>query len=224
MTPNTLATEGDINFSENRKQWYKLINAESIDLLEEDSAYFLHQALSTPCLDVIVACEGIYITAQSGKRYMDFHGNSVHQIGYRNQYVIEKVKAQIDILPFSPRRFTNSAAINFAKKLTSYFSENFNRVLFSPGGTSAVGMALKLSRIITKKHKVVSWADSFHGASLDAIAVGGEEQFKKYMGKLSPETINTPQPTLYRNIYEDGNDIPSEILMFKYQVRHIGKR
>ncbi len=207
MTPNTLATEGDINFSENRKQWYKLINAESIDLLEEDSAYFLHQALSTPCLDVIVACEGIYITAQSGKRYMDFHGNSVHQIGYRNQYVIEKVKAQIDILPFSPRRFTNSAAINFAKKLTSYFSENFNRVLFSPGGTSAVGMALKLSRIITKKHKVVSWADSFHGASLDAIAVGGEEQFKKYMGKLSPETINTPQPTLYRNIYEDGNDI-----------------
>ncbi len=207
MTSNTLATEGDINFSESRKQWYKLINAESIDLLEEDAEYFLHQALSTPCLDVVVACEGIYIIAQSGKRYVDFHGNSVHQIGYRNQYVIDKVKAQMDILPFSPRRYTNTAAIDFAKKLTSYFPENFNRVLFAPGGTSAVGMALKLARIITKKHKVVSWADSFHGASLDAIAVGGEEQFKRHMGKLTPETINAPQPTSYRNVYSDGSDL-----------------
>jgi 4-aminobutyrate aminotransferase len=138
---------------------------------------------------------------------MDFHGNSVHQVGYRNEYVINKVKGQMDLLPFSPRRYTNTAAIDFAKKLTSLFPPQLSRVLFAPGGTSAVGMALKLARVITGKYKVVSLTDSFHGASMDAIAVGGEAQFKKYMGPLCPETANIPQPVTYRNIYRDNDDV-----------------
>jgi len=204
---NILFTEGDVNFSSSRKKWYKTIDASTLDLLEQDAELFIHQSLSTPCLDVVESCGGIYLTTVSGKKYMDFHGNSVHQVGYRNQYVMDKVKQQMDVLPFSPRRYTNNTAIEFAKKLTSLFPSNLNRVLFAPGGTSAVGMALKLARIITGKYKVVSWLDSFHGASLDAIAAGGEEQFKKNMGPLSPETINIPQPAMYRNIYGDGEDV-----------------
>jgi 4-aminobutyrate aminotransferase len=203
MNEYALLTEGDVNFSASRKNWYAVLDIDTINLLDEDAGVFLHQALSTPCLDVLESCEGIYITDVSGKKYMDFHGNNVHQVGYRNQYVLDKVKQQMDILPFSPRRYTNAVAIEFAKKLTSLFPANLNRVLFTPGGTSAVGIALKLARVVTGKHKVVSLADSFHGASLDAIAVGGEEQFKKYMGDLSPETINIPQPVGYRNIYSE---------------------
>jgi 4-aminobutyrate aminotransferase len=204
---NILFTEGDVNFSTLRKNWYKIIDSSTLGLLEQDAEVFIHQALSTPCLDVIESCEGIYIRAVGGKRYMDFHGNSVHQVGYRNQYVMDRVKQQMDVLPFSPRRFTNTATIDFAKKLTGLFPKNLNRVLFAPGGTSAVGMALKLARVITGKYKVVSWVDSFHGASMDAIAAGGEEQFKKHMGPLSPETINIPQPAAYRNVFEDGDDV-----------------
>jgi 4-aminobutyrate aminotransferase len=139
---------------------------------------------------------------------MDFHGNNVHQIGYRNPYVLEKVKQQMDLLPFSPRRFTNKTAIDFASKLISLFPEHLNRVLFAPGGTSSVGMALKLARVVTGKHKVVSLKDSFHGASLDAIAVGGEEQFKKYMGTaIADEANNIAQPIRYRNEFEDSSDL-----------------
>lgn len=207
MKENILLTEGDVNFSESRKNWYTIIDSTTLNLLDQDADLFIHQSLSTPCLDVIESCDGIYITNVSGKKYMDFHGNNVHQVGYRNKYVIDKVKQQMDVLPFSPRRYTNNVAIAFAKKLTSFFPLNFNRVLFAPGGTSAVGMALKLARVITGKYKVVSLTDSFHGASMDAIAVGGEDQFKKYMGPLSPETKNIPQPVTYRNIYHDGDDI-----------------
>jgi 4-aminobutyrate aminotransferase len=207
MKENILLTEGDVNLSESRKNWYTIIDSTTLNLLAQDADLFIHQSLSTPCLDVIESCDGIYITDVNGKKYMDFHGNNVHQVGYRNKYVTDKVKQQMDVLPFSPRRYTNNVAITFAKKLTSFFPLNFNRVLFAPGGTSAVGMALKLARVITGKYKVVSFTDSFHGASMDAIAVGGEEQFKKYMGPLSPETKNIPQPVTYRNIYHDGDDI-----------------
>ncbi|MCX6204869.1 MAG: aspartate aminotransferase family protein [Bacteroidetes bacterium] len=208
MKENNLLTEGDVNFSDARKSWYQIMDFDTMKLLDEDANLFLHQALSTPCLDVIESCEGIYITDIRGKKYMDFHGNSVHQVGYRNPYVLEKVKQQMDLLPFSPRRFTNKITIEFASKLISLFPSHLNRVLFAPGGTSAVGMALKLARVVTGKHQVVSLNDSFHGASLDAIAVGGEEQFKKYMGNaITEEANNISQPSTYRNHFKDGLDL-----------------
>jgi 4-aminobutyrate aminotransferase len=194
-----LREEGDINFSAGREEWYRQLDQPTIEWLEKDAALFLHQSLSTPCLNVIDSCEGIYITDTNGKKYMDFHGNSVHLVGYRNPLVTERMKAQLDILPFSPRRYTNKTAIALAAKLVSLLPPALNRVLFAPGGTTAVGMALKLARRVTGKHKVVSVQGSFHGASLDAIAVGGEEQFRKYMGQLYPETIFIPQADSYRN-------------------------
>ena len=202
-----LLTEGDVNFSNARKDWYKLLDIQTANLLEEDAGVFLHQALSTPCLEVLESAEGIYITGVSGKKYMDFHGNSVHQVGYGNQYVLDKVKNQMDKLAFSPRRFTNTISIDFAKKLTSLLPQNLNRILFAPGGTSSIGMALKLVRVITGKNKVVSIHDSFHGASLDAIGVGGEYQFKKYMGKLYPENVLIPQPVSYNHSHSETGEI-----------------
>jgi 4-aminobutyrate aminotransferase len=207
MTETNLLTEGDVNSSALRKNWYKVIDTATLDLLDEDAGIFLHQALSTPCLYVIASCDGIYITDTVGKKYMDFHGNNVHQVGYKNKFVIDRVKQQMDTLPFSPRRYTNIPAIEFAKKLTAILPQNLNRVLFAPGGTSVIGMALKLARVVTGKYKVVSFTDSFHGASMDAIAVGGEEQFKRYLGPLSPETKNIAPPVNYRSIYNDGDDV-----------------
>jgi len=193
MEVKPILTEGDVNLSDSRQRWYQTLDTETLELLDRDADVYLHQSLSSPCLDVLESCEGIYLTDVHGKTYMDFHGNNVHQLGYRNKYVLDKVREQMDILPFSPRRYTNRKAIQFAEKLVSYFPSDLKRVLFAPGGTSAVGMALKLARVITGKTKVVSWHDSFHGASLDAISAGGEEQFKKYMGEF-PNTINIDQP------------------------------
>jgi 4-aminobutyrate aminotransferase len=179
---------------------------ETADYLHEDAEYFLHQSLSTPCLDVLVECEGIYLTDLQGKRYMDFHGNNVHQLGYRNPYIIEKLKEQLDILPFSPRRYTNIPAIELAKKLGSLLPGDLNRVLFAPGGTSAISMALKLARIVTGRHKVISLWDSFHGASLDAISAGGELDFRKDMGALMPGVERIPPPMTYRGPFAAAGD------------------
>ncbi len=206
MNQESLLIEGDVNFSPSRQAWYEVADSATLELLKKDEDLFMHQSLSTPCLDVIAAAEGIYLTDTLGKRYMDFHGNNVHQIRHRNPFVIERVKQQMDTLPFCPRRFTNTTAIDFAGKLVSLLPQALNRVLFAPGGTSVVGMALKLARVVTGRHRVVSLSDSFHGASMDAIAVGGENQFKKYMGTLVPETKNIPQPVHYRSVFTPQAD------------------
>ena len=88
---------------------------------------------------------------------------------------LSAVTAQLATLPFAPRRFTHPLAVECARALAELAPDDLNRVLFVPGGTAAIGMALKLARFITGNHKVVSLWDSFHGASLDAISVGGED-------------------------------------------------
>ena len=200
-------TEGDINLSSARHDWYSVIqNADTQTYLQEDADHFLHQALSTPCLDVLASCEGIYLTDIQGRKYMDFHGNNVHQVGYRNPYIIDRIKAQLDTLPFSPRRYTNVPAIELAKKLGGLLPGDLKRVLFAPGGTSAISMALKLARTVTGKHKIISLWDSFHGASLDAISAGGELDFRKDMGPLMPGVERIPPPMTYRGPFKSSGD------------------
>lgn len=196
-------SEGDINLSARRAAWAEAnIDAETRRWLDRDAACFLHQSLSTPCLDVLASCEGGAITNLSGKAYLDFHGNSVHQVGFANPTVMAAVRAQLAALPFSPRRYTNIPAIELAEKLVSLAPGDLNRVLFSPGGTSAVGMALKLARVATGRFKTISMWDSFHGASLDCVSIGGEAIFRRGMGPLLTGTEHAPPADPYDCLWD----------------------
>ena len=117
------------------------------------------------------------------------------------------MRTQLDTLSFSPRRYTNLPAIDLAQKLVELAPGDLGKVLFAPGGTSAIGMALKLARIVTGRHKTISMWDSFHGASLDAISVGGEALFRANMGPLMPGTEHVPPAEPYNCFFNPGGDL-----------------
>ena len=201
-----LQSEGDTNISDLRSAWQAAaIDKDTRALLEEDARYYLRQSLSTPCLNALRRCEGIYIEDLQGRRYMDFHGNNVHQIGYGNPVVVEAIKAQLDQLSFCPRRYTNRPAVDLARKLAEIAPGDLNKVLLCPSGTGAIGIALKLARMVTGRHKVISMWDAFHGASLDAISVGGEALFRSGVGPLMPGVEHVPPPDAYRCLWECGS-------------------
>jgi len=196
-------SEGDVNISPNRTAWQTAnLDDDTRALLEEDARYFLSQSLSSPCLNAIRACDGIYIEDLQGRRYMDFHGNNVHQVGFANPFVVAAIKDQLDSLPFCTRRYTNRVAVDLARKLAQIAPGNLNKILLCPGGTGAIGMAIKLARIATGRHKTISMWDSFHGASLDAISIGGEAIFRQDIGPLLPGAEHAPPPDEYRCFYE----------------------
>ncbi|MDD3313845.1 aspartate aminotransferase family protein [Pseudodesulfovibrio sp.] len=197
-------TEGDVNLSPNRRQWIDTLSEKTRALLDADAEVFLHQSLSTPCLDALSGCEGSVLRDLDGRELLDFHGNSVHQVGYANPHVMEAVRAQLDALSFSPRRYTNEPAVRLAQKLVDLAPGDLGKVLFAPGGTSAIGMALKLARVVTGRFKTVSMWDSFHGASLDAISVGGEALFRAGVGPLLPGTEHVPPAEPYRCLFNPG--------------------
>ncbi len=200
-------TEGDINASSHRERWQRgQLSPDTLTFLAEDARYFLHQSLSTPCLDVLSGCRGSLIEDMQGRAYLDFHGNNVHQVGFGNPHVVRAVKEQLDRLSFSPRRFTNLPAIALAKKLAEITPGDLEKTLFAPGGTLAVGMALKLARIATGRFKTISMWGAFHGASLDAISVGGEALFRSGIGPLLSGTEHVPPAEPYRCLWHrEGN-------------------
>ena len=210
LNPQSACSEGDTNTSAARQDWIdQSHDKKTKDVLAQDSRHFLHQAMSTPCLDALVAAKGVYLEDLAGHKYMDFHGNNVHQLGHGHPHVIAKIQAQLANLPFAPRRFTHQVAVDCAAKLTSIAGESLNRVLFAPGGTSVVGMALKLARHVTGNAKVISLWDSFHGASMDAISVGGEACFRESMGPLMAGVERIPPAVSYRGALPspDGSDL-----------------
>ncbi|MDJ1015791.1 MAG: aspartate aminotransferase family protein [Paracoccaceae bacterium] len=183
-------TEGEANTSQARAEWAaRETDAAARDLLDRDAGAFLHQALSSPCVATIAKAEGIWIEDMAGRRYMDFHGNSVHHIGYGHPRLVQAIKDQLDALPFSPRRFANDVATDLAEKLGQITPGDLSKVLFTTGGSDANEVALKIARAATGRFKTISFWDSYHGAGFGAAAVGGEATFRSHIaGPLIPGT------------------------------------
>jgi 4-aminobutyrate aminotransferase len=102
-------SEGDVNSSPFRQARRDSLGVTTRALLDEDERYFLRQSLSTPCLDLIERAEGAVLIDVEGRRILDFHGNSVHQLGHGHPRVVAAIKAELDALPFCPRRFAIGA-------------------------------------------------------------------------------------------------------------------
>ncbi|HTR41382.1 MAG TPA: aspartate aminotransferase family protein [Pseudomonadales bacterium] len=207
VTPelDTARAEGDVNLSPRRRAWAaEHIGPEANELLQEDARCFLHQTLSTPCLNVLRRVEGAWIEDIEGRRYLDFHGNCVHQVGFAHPRVITAIKQQLDELCFCPRRYTCQPAIELAARITQLAPGNLKRVSFTTAGTTAIGMALKYARVATGRFKFVSLWDSFHGASLDSISIGGEAEFRKGIGPLLPGCEHVPPPEPMRCPFRCG--------------------
>ncbi len=208
--------QGDINTSIVRKKyWEKHLSKESRFWFEEDAKYFLHQQLSTPVLNVIHKVDGVYIEDLEGKRYIDMHGNGVHNAGFNNPDVVTAIKKQLDEgLTFCPRRFTNIPAVQLARKLSEITPGELSRVLFCPGGSEAVEMALALAKQVTGRYKTISFWDSFHGAGMAAASVGGQEHFRAGLGPMLPGVFHVEFPNYYRNPWglTRADDVDEECL------------
>ena len=188
MSTEPSQSESDVNGTPLRAAWQRdHLDDASRALLARDSAAFLHQSVSTPCLAPIAKAEGIFIEDLTGRRYMDFHGNNVHHVGHGHPEVIAAIKAQLDELSFAPRRFAPERSVQLAERLNERFralTGHAGRVLFTTGGSDALEVALKLARAATGRFKTLSFWDSFHGAGFGASSVGGESLFRS--GRLGP--------------------------------------
>ena len=202
--PKTPApSESDTNISPERRAWaQRNLDEMARALLDRDARAFLHQSVSTPCLNAIVKAEGIYVEDTAGRRYMDFHGNNVHHIGYGHPRLKRAIAEQMDALPFTPRRYASAPAVELAEKLGAISPGSLSKVLFTTGGSDAVEVAIKIARAATGRYKTLSFWDAFHGAGYGSAAVGGEALFRSGpIGPLMPGAEHVAPFSSYRCPY-----------------------
>jgi 4-aminobutyrate aminotransferase len=197
-------SEGDTNLSDRRAEWQaRALDGAARELLARDARAFLHQSVSTPCLNAIAKAEGIWIEDTAGRRYMDFHGNNVHHIGYGHPRLKRAIAEQMDALPFAPRRYACEPAVLLAEKLAAIAPGDLAKVLFTTGGSDAIEVAVKIARTATGRFKTLSFWDAFHGAGVGAAALSGEALFRS--GPAAPlvlGALHVPPFGGYRCPYE----------------------
>jgi 4-aminobutyrate aminotransferase len=196
-------SEGDTNLTGRRAAWQaRALDERTKALLERDARAFLHQSVSTPCLNAIAKAEGIWIEDLAGRRFMDFHGNNVHHIGYGHPRLKAAIATQMNALPFAPRRYACEPAVLLAEKLASIAPGGLSKVLFTTGGSDAIEVAVKIARAATGRFKTLSFWDAFHGAGTGAAALSGEMLFRSGpAAPLVPGTLHVPPFGGYRCPY-----------------------
>jgi 4-aminobutyrate aminotransferase len=141
------------------------------DMLARDAAVFFHQHGSSPCMATLVKAEGLWLTDDQGRRFMDFHGNTAHHIGHAHPRLVAALKAQMDQLAFSPRRFANDVSTELAENLTRRFRGGQSRLLLTRGGSEAIETAIRLARISTRRSGVIAFEGSYHGHGLGSLGL-----------------------------------------------------
>ncbi len=159
--------------------------SEANALVARDAAAFFRQRGSTPCLTALRAVQGSWLEDADGRRVLDFHGNTAHHIGHANPRLIAALKAQLDALPFCPRRYTNEPAVALAEALRARWPGPPARVLFATGGSDAVEIALKLARVATGRYATISLEGSYHGDGFGALGLGSAKHDPR-LGLLLP--------------------------------------
>jgi adenosylmethionine-8-amino-7-oxononanoate aminotransferase len=163
-------------------------------------SHVIHRSLrATPPLAVRGA--GLYLYDTQGKAYLDASGGAaVSCLGHGHPDVLAAMHAQIDRLAYAHTSFfTSEVSEQLADHLAAHAPPGLSEVYFVSGGSEAVEAALKLARQYfveigqSERTTFVARRQSYHGNTLGALAVGGNEwrraQFAPLLidvGRVSP--------------------------------------
>ncbi|MEI3522394.1 MAG: aspartate aminotransferase family protein [Anaerosacchariphilus sp.] len=127
--------------------------------------------------------DGVYLYDTDGKKYLDFAaGIAVQALGYHYPGYDESLKAQIDKLMHTSNLYYNEPAAEAADKLVRM--SGMSRVFFTNSGTEAIEGAIKAARKYAwlkdgkNDHEIIAMNHSFHGRSMGALSVTGNEKYQ----------------------------------------------
>ena len=127
--------------------------------------------------------EGVYLYDMEGKQYLDFAaGIAVQALGYHYPGYDEALKSQVDKLMHTSNLFYNIPAMEAAGKITK--ASGMSKVFFTNSGTEAIEGALKAARKYAwlkdkrEDHEIIAMNHSFHGRSMGALSVTGNEAYQ----------------------------------------------
>jgi acetylornithine/N-succinyldiaminopimelate aminotransferase len=159
--------------------------------MTEREIFFRHLGLPSfqPLGLEIEKAEGIWIWDTSGKKYMDLvSGISVSNVGHRHPAVIRTIHDQLEkyLHVNVYGEFIQSPQNRLAEKLAGILPDTLDAVYFVNSGSEAVEGAIKLAKRYTGRTEVISFKNAYHGSTMGALSVLGNETLKNAFRPLIP--------------------------------------
>ena len=155
------------------------------------------QAEITPM--VITAARGSYVWDDEDRRYLDFSSQLVFtNIGHQHPRVVAAIKEQADRLCTIAPQHANEQRSQAAALIAEIAPDGFEKVFFTNGGADANEHAVRMARLHTGRHKVLSAYRSYHGGTQTAINLTGDPR-RWANDTATAGTVHFFGPFLYRS-------------------------
>ena len=144
---------------------------------ELDRAHVFHswsaQSLISPM--VVTRAEGSYVWDGDDKRYLDFSSQLVNtNIGHQHPKVVQAIQEQAARLCTIAPQHANDQRSEAARLIVEVAPPRLNKVFFTNGGADAIENAVRMARLHTGRHKVLTTYRSYHGNTATAIQMTGD--------------------------------------------------
>ena len=173
--------------------------AEGQRVYDLDREYVFHSWSAQKALKpmVIAGGEGSYVWDYDGNRFLDFSSQLVNvNIGHQHPKVVKAIQDQAGRLATVAPQHANDMRGEAAQRIVGVSGANMSKVFFTNGGADAIENAIRMARLHTNKHKVLSAYRSYHGNTGAAIAATGDP--RRWPNEYASQHVHFFGPYLYR--------------------------
>ncbi|MEI9909404.1 MAG: aminotransferase class III-fold pyridoxal phosphate-dependent enzyme [Bacteroidota bacterium] len=167
--------------------------------------------------------EGVYLYDYDGKRYIDFSSGLMNvNIGHGNQRVTEAVVRQMQEVSYVTPSCVTKVRGELGKKLAEICPGDLNKAFFTLCGATSIENGIKLARLYTGRHKILSRYQSYHGASYGAMSASGDPRRLPMDAQQSPNFVHFDLPYLYRWEYGEENLLKESVASLERMIAYEG--
>ncbi len=167
--------------------------------------------------------EGVYLYDYDGKRYIDFSSGLMNvNIGHGNQRVTEAAVRQMQEVSYVTPSCVTKVRGELGKKLAEICPGDLNKAFFTLCGATSIENGIKLARLYTGRHKILSRYQSYHGASIGAISASGDPRRIPVDVQQAPNFVHFDLPYLYRWEYGEENLLKEAVASLERVIAYEG--
>jgi taurine--2-oxoglutarate transaminase len=170
---------------------------------ELDRKHVFHSWSAQAALDpmVVTKAEGSYVWDGAGNRLLDLTSQLVFtNLGHQHPRIVAAIQEQAATLCTVAPAYVNGARSEAARLIASHTPGDLDRIFFTNGGADANEHAIRMARLHTGKHKVLSTYRSYHGGTHLAVNVTGDP--RRWANDLGSDgTVHFFGPFLYRSAF-----------------------
>ncbi len=148
--------------------------------------------------EIIESAAGSFLTTAGGRRILDFTSGQMSAIlGHSHPEIVATVRARIGILDHLYSGMLSRPVVELAERLAASLPDPLEKVLLLTTGAEANEAAIRMAKLVTGKHEIVSFSRSWHGMT-QAAASATYSAGRKGYGPAAPGSLVIPTPNPYR--------------------------